>query len=150
MLVGHSEGLTGPVGSVGWMSAISTQRGASTTTPVGREKRSRLPLTRTLSDLSRPHLQAAKAKFRIVVAPRPQPGPPRIIIHCGVVHGEFEGCGGVDGAHHWLARCRTTKVGQQIRRHRRFRDSLWLAYARLCQSASPFDLPCLTAPIFLP
>lgn len=77
MLVGsHSEGLTGPVGSVGWMSAISTQQGASTTTPVGREKRSRLSLTRTLSDLSRPYLQAAKAKFRIVVAPRPQPGLP--------------------------------------------------------------------------
>jgi hypothetical protein len=46
-----------------------------------------------------------------------------------------------------------SKIGQQIRRHRSFRDPLWLAYAldgQMCQSASPFDLLLPYASIFLP
>lgn len=81
-----------------------------------------------------------KRSFAVVVSPRPQPALPPFIVHpvfiqCAVVDGEFEGAGGLrgwfEGAHHWLARC-NSKVGQQIRRHRRFRDSLWFVVVGLC------------------
>ena len=75
----------------------------------------------TLSDLYHPYLQATKAKFRIVVAPRPQPGysPSIHCPHCPLwcwwssrenlrVRG-----GGFDGGHHWLACYRTRKSGSK-------------------------------------
>lgn len=59
----------------------------------------------------------------------------------GVVHGAYH-------RHCVVGQLHYSKVGQQIRRHRSFRDPLWLAYA-LYQFASRIDLLLPYASIFL-